>query len=330
MDEKQEVPLLHLNRGCLGSGSYGWSVKQSSGLPHPPGFEPQLNPNSSAHNHSSMRFTPSLHLEHIRLPPPPNFPKRKRGRPRKSPSPAVGTPDDDPTAWTLQKKRGHPQAGVYQHPDLSKLKPPSRSGGFRTGEELVNLLKSASSVLISGIKEAANANEMIELSSKAFIYFDSIGIDYMPVYKAVCSVIHRHCDKEALARQKPHSAFDTKALHEQAALEFKKAKERYITVNRELEDVQCDFDGITSHVKRLYEEIQKGKEKQAKLEAKVAAAKADKVTCDEAYSKAKSKMEDLAPKMSEARKEIEQFERRWKETVEGLNRAMEETSSLIM
>ncbi|MFS7993303.1 hypothetical protein Hanom_Chr12g01092471 [Helianthus anomalus] len=317
MDEKQEVPLLYLNRGgCHGSGSFGWSVKQSSGLPHPPGFEPQSNPNSSA---SSMRVTPSLHLEHIRLPPAPNFPKRKRGRPRKSAA-------EDPTACTLQKKMGHPQAG----PDLSKLKPPSRSGGFRTGEELVNLLKSASSVLISGIKEAANANEMIELSSKAFIYFDSIGIDYMPVYKAVCSVIHRHCDKEALARQKPHYAFDTKALHEQAALEFSEAKERYVRVNRELEDVQCDFDAITAHVKRLYEEIQKGKEKQAKLEAKVAAAKADKVTCDEAYSKAKSKMEDLAPKMSEARKEIEQFERRWKETVEGLNRAMEEASSLII
>ncbi|KAJ0602606.1 hypothetical protein HanRHA438_Chr03g0141721 [Helianthus annuus] len=318
MDEKQEVPLLYLNRGC-----HGWSVKQSSGLPHPPGFEPQSNPNSSAHNHSSMKFTPSLQLEHIRLPPPPNFPKKKRGRPRKSPS-------DDPTACTLQKKMGHPQADVYQHPDFSKLKPPSRSGGFRTGEELVNLLKSASSVLISGIKEAANANEMIELSSKAFIYFDSIGIDYMPVYKAVCSVIHRHCDKEALARQKPHYAFDTKALHLQAAFEFSEAKERYVRVNRELEDAQCDFDAITAHVKRLYEEIQKGKEKQAKLEAKVAAAKADKVTCDEAYSKAKAKMEDLAPKMSEARKEIEQFERRWKETVEGLNRAMEETSSLII
>ncbi|KAJ0602607.1 hypothetical protein HanIR_Chr03g0141631 [Helianthus annuus] len=251
-----------------------------------------------------MRFTPSLHLEHIRLPPPPSFPKKKRGRPRKSPSPAVGSPND-PTACIPQKKRGHPQADVYQHPDLSKLKPPSRSGGFRTGEELVNLLKSASSVLISGIKEAANANEMIDLSSKAFIYFDSIGIDYMPVYKAVCSVIHRHCDKEALARQKPHHAFDTKALHEQAAFEFSEAKERFVRVNRELEDVQCDFDAITAHVKRLYEEIQKGNEKKVKLEAKVAVAKADKVTCDEACSKAKSKMEDLAPKMSEARKEIE-------------------------
>ncbi|KAI3804307.1 hypothetical protein L1987_25753 [Smallanthus sonchifolius] len=217
---------------------------------------------------------------------------------------------------------------VHDHPDLSKLKPPSRSDGFRVGKEHLEALKGVSLVLISNIKEAADANEMIDLSSKAFTYFDSIGVDYMPVYKAVCSVIRHHCDKEALAKQKPHPAFDTKATHDQAASEFSKAEERYTTVNREVEDVQHELDAFSAHLKRLYDQVNKANEEEAKLETKVAGAQADKVTCGEAYSKAKSKLQKISPEMSEAQKAIDDFERRWKETNNGLDRAMEELSSL--
>ncbi|KAI3756436.1 hypothetical protein L1987_56256 [Smallanthus sonchifolius] len=217
---------------------------------------------------------------------------------------------------------------VHEQPDLSNLKPPSRSDGFSTGEEDLEALKTGSLVLISNIKEAADANEMIGKSSKAFTFFDFIGVDYTPVYKAVRSVIRYQCYKEALAKQKPHPAFDTKATHNQAASEFSKAEERRTEVNREVEDAQHERGANAAHLKRLYDQVMKTEEEKAKVQANVAAARADKVICDEAYSKAKSNLEKIALERSEARKAIDDYERRCQETNNGLNRAMEELWSL--
>ncbi|KAI3756437.1 hypothetical protein L1987_56257 [Smallanthus sonchifolius] len=217
---------------------------------------------------------------------------------------------------------------VHEHPDLSRLKPPSGYGGFRTEKEYLDALKAGSSVLISNIKVAVDANEMIDFSSKAFAFFDSIEVDYTPLYNAVCSVIRHHCDKEALVKQKPQSAFDTKAAHDQAASEFSEAVVRYSGVNNELEDAQHELDAVTAHIDHLNDEIKKAEEEKAALEAKVVGAQADKVTCDEAFSKAKSKLQKIAPEMGEAMMAIDDFRRRWKETMKGLNLAMDELSSL--
>ncbi|KAF5816070.1 hypothetical protein HanXRQr2_Chr03g0130301 [Helianthus annuus] len=217
---------------------------------------------------------------------------------------------------------------VIKPPRLSKLKPPSRSDGFKTDRKALKILNTASQELIARINKAADANEMIDLASKAFDFLDIVPVDYTPVYEAAHSVISQRCDIEALVQQKPQYAFDTITAHNEAASEFSEAEERYSGVNRELEEAQRDVDGSTARLNYLYDERKKAEEEKKEIEAKVAAVRADKASCDEAYSRAKSKLEEIAPKMSEAQKEIDEFERRWKEVTERLNLAMEELSRL--
>ncbi|KAJ0602610.1 hypothetical protein HanIR_Chr03g0141661 [Helianthus annuus] len=214
---------------------------------------------------------------------------------------------------------------VHKHPDLSILKPPSRSDGFRTGNNVLDLLKMTSSMLISKIKEGAvDANEMIDISSKSFEYLDSIGADYTPVYNAVLSVIRHHVEKESLAKRRPHRAFDTKAAYDHAALEFSEAEERYNAVTKELKDAEHDTDGSIARLNDLHDEIKKAEEEKEKNEAKLAAVQAVKVTTDEVYSKAKSTLEKTAPNLCEAQMAVDDYERRRKETKDGLDHAMKE------
>ncbi|MFS7923893.1 hypothetical protein Hanom_Chr03g00266231 [Helianthus anomalus] len=196
---------------------------------------------------------------------------------------------------------------VIKPPRLSKLKPPSRSDGFKTDRKALKILNTASQELIAGINKAADANEMIDLASKAFDFLDIVPVDY---------------------NTGPQYAFDTITAHNEAASEFSEAEERYSGVNRELEEAQHDVDGSTARLNYLYDERKKAEEDKEENEAKVVAVRADKLSCDEAYSRAKSKLEEIAPKMSEAQKDIDEFERRWKEVTERSNLAMEELSSL--
>ncbi|XP_076887479.1 uncharacterized protein LOC143537640 [Bidens hawaiensis] len=153
---------------------------------------------------------------------------------------------------------------VHKHPRLSELKPPSRSDGFSTKLSSLLILNWKSEKLISYIKEADDADDMIDMSSDAFTSLDALRVDYTPLYKAVYLVISHQCDKEALAKQKLHSEFEIKAGHDQVALEFSKEGERCTVYDRALKEAQDDINERTDEIKLLSRMLRRRRGKRQK------------------------------------------------------------------
>ena len=133
------------------------------------------------------------------------------------------------------------------------------------------------SLLIYKIKEAQYSSVMCRLASNAYKFFDATGVDYKPLEEVVPCLIRRQFHKESLEQQKPHKAFETKALHDKSISEVSKCKEMKSRVENKYKDVQHRCDAIIARVDWLKEELKIVEEEKVKCEGEMAITLAEKV-----------------------------------------------------
>ena len=83
--------------------------------------------------------------------------------------------------------------------------------------------------------------------------------------------------KESLEQQKPHKAFETKALHDKSISEVSKCKEMKSRVENKYKDAQHRCDAIIARVDWLKEELKIVEEEKVKCEGEMAITLAEKV-----------------------------------------------------
>ena len=140
-------------------------------------------------------------------------------------------------------------------------------------------------------------------------FFYAIGVDYKPLKKVVSSLICLQFDKESLEQQKPHKAFETKALYDESMSEVSKYKEKKSRVESKYNDVQHRCDAIIARFDRLKEELKIVEEEKVKCEGEVTITLAEKVQTDNLYCEAEFKRKNRQIGVPEAEANIGVVER---------------------
>ncbi|GKB43035.1 hypothetical protein Tco_0887977 [Tanacetum coccineum] len=90
-------------------------------------------------------------------------------------------------------------------------------------------------------------------------------------------------NKEYFEQQKPHKAFETKALHDESISEISKCTEKKSCVDSKDKDVQCRYDAIIARLDRPKEELKNVEEELVKCEGEMAISRAEEVQRDKLY-----------------------------------------------
>ena len=146
----------------------------------------------------------------------------------------------------------------------------------------------------------------------------------------VSCLIRRQFNKESLEQQKPHKAFETKALHDKSISEVSKCKEMKSHVENKYKDIQHRCDAIIARVDWLKEELKIVEEEKVKCEGEMAITLAGKVETDKLYCEAELKRKNTEVGVREAQVNIEKWERLYNESVDIVNLTKEKLSHLTM
>ncbi|GKA55725.1 hypothetical protein Tco_0754797 [Tanacetum coccineum] len=160
--------------------------------------------------------------------------------------------------------------------------------------------------------------------------FYAICIDYKPLDEVVDSLIRHQFNKESLEQQKPHKAFETKALHNESISEISKYKEKKSRVDSKDKDVHRRYDAIIACLDRLKEELKHVDEEKVKCESEMVISRAENVQSYKLYCEAESKRENTEVGVREAQASIEEWQRLYNVSVDRVNLTKEKLSHLKM
>lgn len=166
---------------------------------------------------------------------------------------------------------------------------------------------------------------MIHNANTCFAYLDSLGVNYMPFYKAVHAFISYHFDRQTAELDKLTniSAYQLKTRYAEVATYAKEAGEFHLRAENDLSNANQRLPKLRKGILEIREILRKMEEELPKVETEVRTCEAEKARWARAYREAEEELKSIAPGIDEAEATVRDIEQRLDAASAGIHQMTE-------